>query len=339
MNWLITGGCGFIGRNLIRSLLADEFGHRIRVVDNLTTGKLSDLAAVCTVVELNADNLNSVTPPLASNTVELVIGDIKDRSLAMQATMDFNIVVHLAGDTGVAMSVTDPLGSCQNNVVGTLNYLEASRIAKVEKFIFASSGAPIGDCEPPLHEELPAHPVSPYGASKLCGEAYCSAYKRSFGLETVCLRFSNVYGPLSGHKGSVVAKFIRDAIEDRPWKIYGNGEQTRDFIYIDDLVAATKAAAICSDIGGEVFQVASGLETSVIDLANKLKVILLEAGIETAGIRSLPKRVGDVERNFSDTRKANSRLGWACQTNLEQGLRATVDWFRGEINGGQISGR
>ena len=126
---------------------------------------------------------------------------------------------------------------CTTNVFGTLNYLEACRHNAVPRFVFASSGAPIGECKPPIHEELAAHPVSPYGASKLAGEAYCSAYARSFGIETVALRFGNCYGPLSNHKSSVVAKFVRDAC--RPCvEIYGDGHQTRDFIFVEDIVEA-----------------------------------------------------------------------------------------------------
>src|SRR5262249_16844775 len=156
-----------------------------------------------------------------------------------------------------------------NNVVGTLNYLEACRRLGVRRFVFASSGAPIGDCEPPLHEEMPGHPVSPYGASKLAGEAYCSAYRHSFGIETVALRFGNCYGPLSSHKNSVVAKFIRQALAGQPWEIFGDGCQTRDFIYVQDVTDAIIRAATVEGIGGEVFQIATNSETTVLELAEQ----------------------------------------------------------------------
>lgn len=334
MRWLITGGCGFIGRNLIRSLIADGVTKRIRVVDNLSVGSRSDLAQICPVVLLDSVTLTPVEPVPEGIHVELVVGDIKYHDLAMRSVHGFPVIVHLAADTGVASSVADPLGSCVTNVIGTLNYLEAARGCGATKFIFASSGAPIGECEPPLHEELPAHPVSPYGASKLCGEAYCSAYKHSFGLDTVCLRFSNVYGSLSGHKGSIVAKFIRDAIDGRNWEIFGDGSQTRDFICIDDLVGAIKLAAFAGPgVGGEVFQIASGMETSVNDLAERLRRILSKFGITVNDAVHLPPRVGDVKRNFSDPSKAHRLLGWKSKINLDQGLDQTVKWFIEPISG------
>ena len=135
-------------------------------------------------------------------------------------------------------SVENPRLDMECNVIGTLNMLEGARMHKVKRFIFASSGAPIGECEPPIHEEMAPHPVSPYGASKLAGEGYCSAYFRTFDVETIALRFGNVYGPGSGHKNSVVAKFIRQAMQGETLEIYGDGKQTRDFIYIDDLIQA-----------------------------------------------------------------------------------------------------
>ena len=164
-------------------------------------------------------------------------------------------------------------------MLGTLNYLEACRHGGVHRFVFASSGAPIGECEPPIHEELPTHPVSPYGASKLAGEAYCSAYKRSFGIDTVALRFGNCYGPLSTHKGSIVAKFIREAMAGQAWEIYGDGLQTRDFIYVEDIAEAIFRGATAPDVGGEIFQVATNAETTVLELAETLRTVLEKNGV------------------------------------------------------------
>ena len=232
--WLITGGCGFIGRNLISNLL-EERGHFVRILDNLSVGNRDDLAKVCEFKESTPSSLNT-----QSSQVELVVGDVLDKELALKVAKKADVIVHLAANTGVGPSVENPRKDMEANVIGTFNMLEAARQNNVKRFIFASSGAPIGECEPPIHEELAPHPVSPYGASKLAGEGYCSAYYRAYGLETVALRFGNVYGPLSAGKNSVIAKFIKQAIAGETLEIYGNGEQTRDFIYIDDLIQAIR---------------------------------------------------------------------------------------------------
>lgn len=325
MKWLITGGCGFIGRNLIQNLLG-EGGHSIRIVDNLSVGSREELALVSSFIE-SATNVQSF-PVLTSTPVELIVGDILDERLAAKVTQDMDIVVHLAANTGVAPSVADPRMDCVTNVLGTFNYLEAARVNNVKRFVFASSGAPAGECEPPIHEELPPHPVSPYGASKLAGEGYCSAYYRTFGVETVALRFSNVYGPLSSKKESVVAKFIKKALAAEPLEIYGDGSQTRDFLYIDDLIRAVRLASVTPDIGGETFQIAAARETTVEEIAGRLKQLFQdhENGKDVC-ISYLEPRLGDVKRNFSDTTKAKNRLGWQPQMLLDQGLRVTLAWF------------
>lgn len=324
-NWLITGGCGFLGRNLIKNLL-EEGGHCIRIIDNLKVGSREDLSVVCDFSEIDSSSL--LTPPFSQGSkVELLIGDILDADLAIQATKGFDVIVHLAANTGVGPSVDNPRMDCENNVLGTFNYLEAARLNKVERFIFASSGAPAGEVEPPIHEELPPHPVSPYGASKLAGEGYCSAYFQTFGLKTVCLRFGNVYGPLSGKKDSVVAKFIKKAMAGESLEIYGDGTQTRDFIYIDDLIQSIRLSANVEDIGGEVFQIATNKETTVGEMCNILLPILAEKGIKDLKIVHSIKRQGDVKRNFSDTTKALEVLNWRCDWDLQKGLEKTASWF------------
>lgn len=325
MNWLITGGCGFIGRSLIQNLLA-EGGHSIRIVDNLSVGSREELELIAKFVETDGEAASF--PPLASASVELIAGDILNEQLAMKAAQGMDIIVHLAANTGVAPSVAEPRMDCVTNVIGTLNYLEAARHNNVKRFVFASSGAPAGECEPPIHEELPPHPVSPYGASKLAGEGYCSAYYRSFGVETVCLRFSNVYGPLSSKKESVVAKFIKKGMACELLEIYGDGKQTRDFIYIDDLVRAVRLAGDIAGIGGETFQIAAATETTVGEIADRLTQLFRECDPDNSiQVSYQDPRLGDVKRNFSDTSKAKKRLGWQPEVLLDQGLKKTIDWF------------
>jgi UDP-glucose 4-epimerase len=325
MRWLITGGCGFIGTSLIESLVA-EGGHRIRVVDNLVGGSRGDLARVTEFTEVATAALKPLDKG-APTGVELIEGDVVDGPLMFKAAAGADVIVHLAACTGVEPSVDDPALDCTVNVFGTLNTLEAARHNRISRFVFASSGAPIGECEPPIHEELAPHPVSPYGASKLAGEGYCSAYYWSFGIDTVALRFGNVYGPGSGHKTSVVAKFIRNAIAGKTLEVYGDGQQTRDFIFIGDLVRAVRAAATKEDIGGETFQIATNAETTVGELVEKLIPALSEAGIPPVEVRNTVPRVGDVQRNFSDTTKAREVLDWHAEMKLSDGLRQTVAWF------------
>jgi len=176
---------------------------------------------------------------------------------------------------------------------------------------------------------LPPHPVSPYGASKLAGEGYCSAYYRTFGVETVCLRFGNVYGPLSGKKDSVVAKFIKRALEGKKLEIYGDGRQTRDFIYIDDLIRAIQLGANEKKAAGETFQIATNEETTISELVERLIPVFERFGIKGTDLVYGQRRQGDVMRNFSDTSKALEVLSWKCEVELESGLERTVQWFLG----------
>ncbi len=326
MNWLVTGGCGFIGVALIRSLV-EEGGHAVRVVDNLSVGEREDLARVCEFVETSPADIGAVR---SGSPVELVVGDILDEGLALGAARGADVIVHLAANTGVMPSIEDPRADCMSNVVGTLNYLEAARHNGVKRFVFASSGGTtIGEAEPPIHEEMVPHPVSPYGASKLAGEGYCSAYYRTFGVETVALRFGNVYGPLSGHKNSVVARFIKRAQGGEVLEIYGDGTQTRDFIYVGDLIRAVRLSATVEGVGGEIFQIATSAETTVQELTDRLLPALAAAGINDVEVRYTAARRGEVRRNYADTTKAERMLGWRAEVGLDEGLRRTVDWFMG----------
>lgn len=316
---LVTGGCGFIGTSLIRRLSTLYPSVGIRVLDSLLTGTEEDLAAVGPVEEGMARGKPS------SDSIQLVVGDVRDAEIVQQAVSGCSAIVHLAANTGVGPSVEDPRLDMDVNVRGTFNVLEAARIERVGRMVFASSGAPAGEIEPPIHEEVAPHPVSPYGASKLAGEGYCSAYWRTFGVETVCLRFGNVYGPGSGHKSSVVAKFIREALSGETCKIYGDGRQTRDFIYINDLVDAIRLG-LEKNVAGETFQIACGMERTVGEVAELIANTLERKGVGMR-IEHEAARLGDVLRNYSDTRKAKNLLGWAPKVSLEEGIEQTVNAF------------
>jgi UDP-glucose 4-epimerase len=326
--WLITGGCGFIGTNFIHRIIKDDPYH-IRVIDNLSVGSKEALSEISEFEEINPSKLSqrgsAEADPLSK--IELIVGDITDAQLAFDASAGADIIVHLAASTGVGPSVEDPRSDCNANIIGTLNYLEAARKSKIRRFILASSGAAIGECEPPIHEELAPHPVSPYGAGKLSGEAYCSAFFHSYGLETVSLRFGNVYGPRSNKKSSVVAKFIKQALAGQTLEIYGDGKQTRDFIFIDDLIRAIWQAATVEGIGGEIFQIATNKETTVEEVFEIIIRSLANYGINNVSVRHTNPRKGDVRRNFSDISKAKNLLKWETEVELDEGIERTVRWF------------
>ena len=325
MNWLITGGCGFLGTALIYRLIK-ETNDNIRVLDNLSVGTKEDLAQVTKFSIQPEKKLSWVS----EERVSLIIGDIMDEKLAILVACDADVIVHFAANTGVGPSVENPRLDINLNVIGTFNYLEAARINSVSRFVFASSGAPAGEVEPPIHEELPPHPVSTYGASKLAGEGYCSAYNKTYGLDTVMLRFGNVYGPGSLHKSSVVAKFIRQAINNETLEIFGDGSQTRDFIFIDDLIEAVLLASSTPNLGGETFQIATNQETTIGEIAELLVEALKDAGVENIKLKNSEKRLGDVMRNYSDTSKAKRMLGWRASCDLKDGINQTVRYFVNE---------
>jgi UDP-glucose 4-epimerase len=313
---LVTGGAGFIGANLVRLLI--EHGYQVTVLDNLSAGRREHL-----------DGL----------PVEFIHGDILDKSAVRQAVAGKDGVVHLAAQTGVPRSLLDPRKDCEVNILGTLNLLEASRAemaggseggngktgrrAGVPRFVFASSNAPLGRQSPPATEDKAPLPISPYGASKLAGEAYCLAYHGSWGLGTVVLRFGNVYGPFSGDKGSVVAKFFKDISAGGKIIVDGDGQQTRDFIYVGDLCRAI-LLALESDVCGEVFQVATGTETTISQLAELVK---LTSGSDTT-VTYGPARQADIRKNYSAIEKIRRTLGWEPNVDLKQGLQMTMKWFR-----------
>ncbi len=300
---LITGGAGFIGSNLIRALAGR--GLEILVLDNLVSGRAEDLAGL---------------------PVELVVGDIRDRAAVDQVTAGVQIVIALAAHTGVVQSVENPAEDMAINVAGTLNLLDAARRHGVERFIFASTGgAIVGEAVPPVHEEMPPRPVSPYGAGKLAGEGYCSAFWGSYGLKTVPLRFSNIYGPFSYHKGSVIAKFFRRIQARRPLTIYGDGEQTRDFLFVEDLCRAIIAAMTSKLPFGQPIQLGTGQETSVNTLVHLMRQVV--GAQQFPEVIHAPARPGEVWRNFMNISRARQYLNFSPTTDLPAGLQKTWQWF------------
>lgn len=344
-NWLITGGCGFIGSNLTKRLVKDKMAGTIRILDNLCVGSKEDLEMVLSEFgNFREENIEGGgykyhCEEYGYPVIELRIGDVCNQEAVEKAVEVVDTVVHLAANTGVAPSVANPTLDMESNVVGTFNLLEACRKSNVKQFIFASSSAPIGEAEPPIHEEKAPRPVSPYGASKLAGEGYCSAYYRTFGIKTVSLRFGNVYGPLSKNKNSVVAKFIKQALNGETLEIYGDGNQTRDFIYIDDLIQAIILSINLNPSPhnhllptpkpwGEVFQIATFKETTVNEIAEKIKLIVKkETGKDIDVVYGKP-RTGDTKRNYSDISKAKKILGYEPRFDLDTGLIHTFEYFR-----------
>jgi UDP-glucose 4-epimerase len=256
---------------------------------------------------------------------ELIEAPIADRGAVAAAVAGAEAVVHLAARAGIPDSVADPIGTFEVNVAQTVGLLDAARLAGVGRFVLASSNAAAGDHEPPADETDLPHPVSPYGASKLAGEAYCQAFAATFGLAACALRFSNAYGPYSLHKKSVVAAWLRAALEGRPLVIHGDGEQTRDFVYSGDLAGAVVAAldAPAEVVAGELFQAGTGRETTI----NELAAAIGRAVGGDVEIRHGPTRAGDVRRNVSRVDKAAERLGYRAAVSLEDGLAATARWY------------
>jgi UDP-glucose 4-epimerase len=300
---LVTGGAGFIGSALVR-LLAER-GYDVRVFDDLSTGE---------------------TDYLAGTGAELVEGDVRDADALQRAAAGSEVVFHLAAGTGVIPSIEDPLADFDLNARGTLTALWAARKAGARRVVFSSSNAPLGAGAYPASEEKPMAPLSPYGAGKAAGEAYCSAFHGAYGLDAVAVRFSNAYGPRSSHKSNVVPVFIRRLLAGEELVVYGDGTQTRDFVYVTDLADGLLRAAETDGIGGEVFQLASGVETSVNDLVARLEGI---SGRE-AHVRREPPRPGEILRNYSLIDKARDRLGYGPRVQLEDGLHQTYDWFTQE---------
>ena len=299
---LVTGGCGFIGSNLVRLLLDKE--QQVVVFDNLSKGNRAYL-----------DGLD----------VAIIVGDIRDPDALGAAMADVDRVVHLAAFGSVVESVEDPQTNFDMNVLGTFNVLNQAVKHSIDKLVFSSTGgALIGDATPPVNEQSLPKPISPYGAGKLCCEAYCHAFSKSYGINTVCTRFANVYGPYSDHKSGVINQFYKRITHGEPLIIYGDGSSTRDYIHVSDLCDGITRALLNPDVSNDVIHLASGRETSLRQLA---ELMISVSGRTDHPIEFRDKRTGEVDRNFARYDYARQVLGFEPRYTLEQGLKEAWDWL------------
>lgn len=299
---LVTGGCGFIGANLVRRIRSGP-GWDVRVVDDLRTGR------------------EAYVP---GDLAEVVIGDVADPAVLAPALENVDAVVHLASQTGVLPSVEDPARDFEGSITATFRVLDACRTRGIARFVFASSGASVGDVTPPIHENVVPKPVSPYGAGKLAGEAYVQGFAGSFGMQTAALRFSNVYGPYSLHKDNAIPNFIRRCLRGERLEIFGDGSQTRDFIHVQDLCDGIIGAVAADGIGGEIFQLGTSVETSVVDLARLIQEVT-GADVE---VDYEERRAGEVYKSRVDISKAQRLLDFQPAIELREGLALTAEWYR-----------
>lgn len=305
MNVLVTGGAGFIGSHIVRGLL--ERGDRVRVLDNFSTGKRGNL-----------DGLD----------VEIVEADLRDASRLTEACRGVETVFHQAAFVSVPQSMQEPLDCFDVNVTGTASLLEAARKHGVKRVVFASSAAVYGDSDAyPLSEETPLHPLSPYAASKRVDEIYGQLYTASFGVEVVGLRYFNVYGPRQrpdSQYAAAVPIFIRRLLDNKPVTIFGDGGQTRDLIFVGDVVRANLAAAAHPSAPGGVFNICTGNETRILDLVEILQDLFPSA---PAPEFAAP-RAGDIYRSIGSPQKAAETIGFRAEVSLTDGLARTAEWMK-----------
>jgi UDP-glucose 4-epimerase len=304
--YLVTGGAGFIGSNLAQALLAR--GDSVRILDNFSTGKRENLS------ELTGD-------------LEVVEGDITHLPTVQAAMGGVNFVFHEAAIASVHRSVADPLGTDLTNVTGTLNVLWAAKEAGVKRVVYAASSAAYESGEGPKQEDMPARPVSPYGVSKLAGELYCSAFHQVYGLETVALRYFNVFGPRqdpTSEYSAVIPLFISALLAGRQPIIYGDGEQTRDFTFVANVVDGNLRALTAPHAPGQTINLATASRISLNQLAQKLGQLLNLPVDPTYA----PARPGDIRHSSADITRAQQLLGYTPLVNFPAGLKATLDWYR-----------
>ncbi len=307
---VVTGGAGFIGSHLVERLLAD--GVRVRVLDNFSTGARTNLGFA----------------PRFRRQLEVLRGDVRNLSVVLRAARGARVIYHQAAMRSVPRSVKDPLGANANNVTGTVNVLEAARRCRVSRVVYASSSSVYGDRpDLPKREDQPPAPVSPYAVSKAAGEQYATIWARLYGVDTVGLRYFNVFGPRQDPKSeyaAVIPRFILWGLRGRSLEVHGDGAQSRDFTYIDNVVEANLLAAKAPGAQGEVFNVGCGSRVSLLEIIAKLEAILgrrLER-------RHTPPRAGDVAHTLADVSKAKRLLGYAPLVDFDEGFRRTVEYFK-----------
>jgi len=304
--YLVTGGAGFIGSHIVDKLV--QLGEKVRVLDNFVTGKKENLSK-------------------SINKIELINGDIRDRKKLQVALKSVDFVLHQAALRSVPRSVDDPISTNDVNITGTLLLLEQSRKCKVQRVVYAASSSAYGDSPelPKKETQLPA-PVSPYAVSKLAGEYYCSMYNKLYGLETISLRYFNVFGPRqdpASEYAAVVPKFIELALKGKTLEIHGDGLQSRDFSYIDNVVSANLLAVKSKKGIGEVFNIACGEKWTILDIAETIGRII----DKKLKYHHTQTRKGDVRHTLADISKAKKMLGYKIITNFEEGMRKTVEYF------------
>ena len=307
---LVTGGAGFIGSHLVEHLLRRDIG--VRILDNFFSGSEGNL-------------------PFANafgTRLEIVRGDVRDLATVERAARGVTIIFHQAAMRSVPLSVHDPLGANDNNVTGTLHVFEAARRAGIRRVVYASSSSVYGDRpELPKREDQSPAPISPYAVSKAAGEQYAAVWHRLYGVETVGLRYFNVFGPRqdpASEYAAVIPRFIQWALRGEPLEIHGDGTQSRDFTYIDNVVHANVLAAEAEGVGGEVFNVGCGERISLLTIVEMLEKLL---GRPLAR-RHTPGRAGDVPHTLADLDKAKRLLGFSSLVDFDHGLRRTVEFFR-----------
>jgi UDP-glucose 4-epimerase len=317
--YLITGIAGFIGSSIARALLSR--GERVRGVDNFATGKRENIAAILDRIDLRET-------------------DITDLDAMHKACAGVDFVTHQAAIPSVPKSVLDPLGSNRANIDGTVNLLVAARDAKVKRVVYAASSSAYGDTPTlPKHEDMRPDPISPYAVAKLASEQYMISFYRCYGLETVCLRYFNIFGPRqdpSSPYSGVLAKFTTQMLRGEQPTINGDGEQSRDFTYIDNAVEANLLActAPARKAAGQMFNVATGRRVTLNETFRVLQDLTGYQGQPKYG----PVREGDVKHSLADISKAEAGLGYKPLVNFEEGLRLTVEWYRESGIGLQTSG-